>query len=754
MDYQNSYGKFVEDGRGFAITTPNTPSAWVNYLYNDSYHCDIDQVLGGVSRFVKNYTQTTFTDGKRLFYVRDRKSGKYWQVNSREHEDGYTCYHYLNSTVLEKTFDGITVSIRIFVPVSDIAEYWTVTLTNNGEQARSLSLFTSIGFPDSSSMGGTCAYENGVIHKYSFPHHVYHHEKAKAEQMRARYFITSDSKPASCDMSGYRYFGNYMCSGTPIAVKNDTCSNIVGEVESFVGAMQHTFELTPGESRSVSFAVGAAVTKEEMFALADKMTPAFVEEQKMLSDEHWSKLTASFSIKTPNNGFNALVNYWFKKQSSLLTRLNRMGTYCPIRNQLQDAMGYSVVDPQGAIPFMMTVLKRQEKSGYVKQWNMTDGSAPTKLCLLEHCDGAVWLVLCITELINQNGDLSLCDMVIPYRDGGEDTIYHHLLAAIDYMCSDVGAHGLCLMRDGDWTDPINGIGREGRGESTWTTVASMYCIKQFEKLCEAKGDAEAIKKLHAIWTRLDTAVNETAWNGDRYIGGYDDQGVPFADTNDSNRILLNAQSWAILAGAARGERLEACVRAIDSLKAPFGTYLLYPPFFDWDERWGRISLKKAGTTENGAVYCHATMFKAYSDAVRGDGERLYDSLLATTPINPANPVEINRQLPLFIPNYYYSLEGSVNYGRSSCRYGTGSVAWFLMLSVEHLMGVKATVHGLSVNPVMPAAWDNVECCRAFRNATYHVTIKRGAKTTVNGEVFEGKYLPYADGQHFEVVYGL
>ena len=39
---------------------------------------------------------------------------------------------------------------------------------------------------------------------------------------------------------------------------------------------------------------------------------------------------------------------------------------------------------------------------------MTDGSAPTKLCLLNHCDGAVWLVLCLTELIHQKGDIALC----------------------------------------------------------------------------------------------------------------------------------------------------------------------------------------------------------------------------------------------------------------------------------------------------------------------------------------------------------
>jgi hypothetical protein len=60
----------------------------------------------------------------------------------------------------------------------------------------------------------------------------------------------------------------------------------------------------------------------------------------------------------------------------------------------------------------------------------------------------------------------------------------------------------------------------------------------------------------------------------------------------------------------------------------------------------------------------------------------------------------------------------------------------------------------TVSPVIPADWDNVECCRTFKKASYHITIKRGAKTTVNGRDFDGKYLPYADGEHFEVIFGL
>ncbi len=749
-----SYGYFHKSGKLYSITTPKTPSPWTNYLFNDNVMSQVDQTLAGPLKFVIDYTQTTFTGGDRKFYIKDRKSGTIWSPNSFLAKGQYRCDHELSRTTLHYEENGIHAAIRIFVPVRDILEYWTVTLTNNSAQTRELSLFSSVSLPDKGPMGGTCVYEDGIIQKYSFPYHVFYHEKEKVEKERAHYYMTSDTEPASCDMSAYRYYGSYLPMDPPVAVENDTCSNIIGEVEAFIAAMQHTFVLGAGESKTVNFAVGAAVTKDEMRAVKAKMTPEYVELEMQKADARFEAMTSSFKISTPNEAFDHLVNYWFKKQSAMLTRQNRMGTYCPIRNQLQDTMGYSIVEPEEAVPYMIKLVSRQEKSGYTKQWYMTNGAKPQKLCLVNHCDANVWLVLCLCALANQNGDLSLMDRVVPYLDGGEDSVYNHLLAAIEYMTHDIGAHGLCLMHDGDWTDPINGIGKDGKGESTWTTVAMMYAIKQLESICRAKGDAKAIARLEEIWNTYDRAVNDNAWDGDRYIGGYDDNGVAFADTADGNRVFLNVQTWAILAGAARGERLAAVVKSIDGLQSTHGTYLFYPPFYQWDARWGRISIKKAGTTENGAVYSHATMFKAYSDAAIGDGQKLYESLLHTTPINPLNDVTINRQLPLYLPNYYYSLKGSPNYGRSSRSFETGTVAWFLMAAVEQLLGVQATVEGIKISPVIPDDWNEVSCTRKFKNAEYRVTIRRGAETSVNAAAFDGEFLPYEDGKIYDVIWGI
>ncbi|UQZ35569.1 hypothetical protein C2I18_19820 [Paenibacillus sp. PK3_47] len=763
MNRSEPYGYFRNQGKEYVIKTPRTPARWFNYLFNDSYYMEVSQTGQGDS-IAFQPRHRTFTRGFRFFYVKDQVTGQAWSPlyqPLKNEPDEYRCIHSLGYTEIRSRHQEIETSVHVFVPLRGQQEIWTVTLKNTGEQPRDLSLFTVFSLENGGVMGSRCQYdqESQILSSFSFPYHVTYEQKAGCDDHTNIVYVYADRQADSFDCSQRAFFGGDDIFELPEAVKNGMCSGRRAEAEHPVGALQHGIKLQPGEKNVIRFVVGCAHSQEEIAASRAELWAAGAGALLREVEEHWERTGSMFQVETPDEHVNAFMNIWLKKQIVMQTRTNRMTNYCPVRNQLQDALGYALVDPAGAAEYMISVLQGQETSGFIQQWIMTDGSPPKNLCLLKHTDGPVWLMICMTALLNQCGDPELLHRQAGFKDSNKTaSIYEHLLLAAEYMADATGAHGLCLMGDGDWNDPINGPGRLGRGESVWNTMALVYGIQALLPFCEQLGDAERSERLRSIAARLTEAVNDTCWDGGWYVAGFDDHGEPFGTARDEEgRLFLNTQTWAVMSGIARGERLEKCLAAIDSLDTPFGPRLLDPPFSGWNPKWGRISLKLAGTTENGSVYCHASMFKAFADCIAGRGTQAWETISRTLPTNSDNPPEKNGQVPVFVPNYYFGLAGSPSFGRSSHHVPTGTVGWMLWTTLEYALGIRATAAGLVIDPCIPAEWSGYRVERRFRSASYRIEVvnpdrvSRGQITVlVDGEVWSGAILPYKDGRAYEV----
>jgi cellobiose phosphorylase/cellobionic acid phosphorylase len=201
--------------------------------------------------------------------------------------------------------------------------------------------------------------------------------------------------------------------------------------------------------------------------------------------------------------------------------------------------------------------------------------------------------------------------------------------------------------------------------------------------------------------------------------------------------------------------MKPLMTTIESLETPFGPHITYPPYTKWNPRVGRISLKRPGTTENGSVYCHGAMFAAYAYCLRKMGSKAYDIVRRTLPTNPENPPEKNLQVPLFVPNYYFALPGTPDFGLSSRVYETGTCPWLIWVVIEHLLGVRATTHGLLIDPALPDEWEECGLSRRFREARYDITYRRGASTPgmriiVDGRITGQALLPYEAGRKYLV----
>jgi len=739
--------EFKDEGRKFSISTPKTPRNWANYLFNNGYYTEVTQTLQGKS-VVLDPVEREFSKGYRYFYIKDKKTGEIFSVNYaplKSAYDRYECIHSLTYTELITEIKGIKSSIKIFVPTEGTYEYirWTVS----SQRDRDLELYTAIG-TENNGMGITCEYADGIFSSLLFPYHIRYEEYEFAKTHKSYSFMIADRNADRYIGSEFLFWGCEDKTEIPsfIADESVESQNTYGDTPP-VFACGYNVNLKADKEEILTLMLGVAHNNDEIKTLKDKVFKFDKEAQK--AEERFYSQANNAIIKTPDETFNNMMNNWIKKQTLCMSQTHRKTVFVCTRNELQDCVGLSVLNPQEGIEGILKVYTEQYESGYVQQHHTYNSVLPPqKLGVLKHMDGAVWLILCTCFVMDEVGSCNMLNEKVKYKESElSETVYKHLLRAVNFMKDNHGTHGLCLLGDGDWTDPINGAGRFGKGESVWTTLAYIAALKEFRRFVKDE-DIENIESQIAYYTQ---SIDAHAWSGDRFIAGYDDGGKPFGcEENEYGKLYLNPQTWSIIADVAK-DKLDKVKEAIQKTKTPIGNRLLMPAYPEWDAQVGKISVKTAGTTENGSVYNHASMFKAYSDYLTGDADSAYETIMSALPTNEKNPPEKNLQVPLFVSNFYYGLD-MPNFGQSSNSNYTGTCAWMLWLVTDFLLGAKATIDGIVLKPQLPGSWNEASLIRRFRDATYEIEIVRSEDKgiVVDGERIDGKLLPYESGKTYKI----
>ena len=79
-------------------------------------------------------------------------------------------------------------------------------------------------------------------------------------------------------------------------------------------------------------------------------------------------------------------------------------------------------------------------------------------------------------------------------------------------------------------------------------------------------------------------------------------------------------------------------------------------------------------------------------------------------------------------------------------------------ATQWILGIRLTFSGLIIDPCIPEDWAEFQVTRAWRGATYHITVEnphrvqKGVKTvTLNGVPLQGAIPPQAPGSTCKVV---
>jgi cellobionic acid phosphorylase len=650
---------------------------------------------------------------------------------------------------------GVRVEMGFSLPMHDVAELWTIKVTNLTDKKRNLSIYPyfPIGYMSWMNQEAEWNEKVGGIVGSSVTPYQKAEDYPKMKYLKDKTYFICETAPVAWEARQKRFEGE---GGLhyPTALQHAQLTNSDARYETPTAAVQYRTEFKPNESIEYRFLFGPAFDEAEILDMRKKYLSETAFTQATKDYQAYIKSGAGcLKIETPDKELDNMINNWLPRQLFYHGDVNRLTTDPQTRNYLQDNMGMSFLNPEVCRKAILTSVGQQERNGSMPDGILlAEGAVLKYINQIPHTDHCVWLPIALEIYLSETGDYALLDESVTSMYGDTYTVFERFSRAMDWLLSTNARddRGLSYIAQGDWCDPMNMVGPKGVGVSGWLTVATAYAVNLWADVCEQSGKTIIASNYRSGADAVNASANEHLWDGEWYSRGITDDGVKFGIKEDvEGRIWLNPQSWSILGGAASPEKIEKILPQVDEqLDTPYGVVMFAPPFTKMREDVGRVTQKYPGQGENGSVYNHAAAFYAWALYGIDEVDRAYSTLRKMIPGPDEEDLLRRGQLPIFIPNYYRGGHGIKNLdrtaGRSSQLFNTGTISWVYRCFIEGLCGLRGVKDGLKVEPKMPSHWDEMKVTRQFRGATFEVEIKRSdvkeVEVVVDGEKIAGNII--------------
>lgn len=797
------FGYFDDQAREYVITTPKTPLPWINYLGNKDFFTLISNTGGGYS-FYKDakllrltryrYNNTPYDNNGKYFYIKDQDLvwNPGWQPTKQE-LDSYECHQGLGYTSFTGTLNQIRAHVLTFVPLNDACELSQVTLTNDSDYDKELSLFSYVewclwnadddmkNFQRNLSIGEVEVEDSTIYHKTEY------------RERRNHYALYS----VNCPVDGFdtdrdAFLGFYGSPEKPAVVSCGHSANSIAHGWAPVASHHIRMKLAPGESRSFVFILAYIENPEKEKwessnvinkkraheLLARYQTDESVEQAFLSLKTYWNNLLSGYRIESDNAEVNRMVNIWNQYQCMITFNMSRSASYYEsgigrgmgFRDSCQDLLGFVHLIPERARERILDIASVQFGNGstyhqyqpLTKTGNADIGGGFN--------DDPLWLIACTDAYIRETGDLSILSETVKFEDGGEGTLFEHLTRSFHFTISHKGPHDLPLIGRADWNDCLNlncfstqpgesfqtfGSGEGPVAESVFIGGMFVKYGEEYARLAELLGKKELAEDARREVKAMYNAVMDAGWDGKWFIRAYDAFGCKVGSHEcEEGRIYIEPQGFCVLAGIGVKEGLAQ--QALDSVKehldTKYGVVLLQPAYTRYHEELGEISSYPPGYKENAGIFCHNNPWISIAETIIGRGERAFEIYKKTCPAYLEAISEIHRTEP-----YCYSQmiagKDAATFGEAKNSWLTGTAAWTFINISQYILGIQPDYDGLLINPCIPKSFGNYKITRRFRGAVYHIEIQNpdqkehGVNSIwVDGKQIAGNKVPYIKGK--------
>ena len=796
------YGHFDDAAKEYIIETPATPMPWINYLGSSDFFSIISNTGGGycfykdaklrrITRY--RYNNVPYDQDGRHYYIKDADT--VWNpgfLPSKTPLDSYKCRHGLNYTVLESSKNGLESTLTCFVPLGGTCELNMLTLKNVSNVIKTVQVYSAIEWCLWDTVDDSQNFQRNLsIGEVEIDGSTLYH-KSEYRERRDHYAFYSVNTPIDgFDTDRETFVGRFSSWGDPRMVQSGKSGNSVASGWAPIASHRIGLTLSPGEQKTYVYMIGyvenkveekweskGVVNKTKAKAMMERyQSTAAVEAALEELKSYWTQLLGRFSVTSPNDKLNRMVNIWNQYQCMITFNLSRSASYFEsgvgrgmgFRDSCQDLLGFVHLVPDRARARILDIAAVQFADGstyhqyqpLTKRGNTDVGTGFN--------DDPLWLVACTAAYIRETGDVGILNESVPFdnKPGSEQPLFEHLRRSVNYTVTHKGPHGLPLIGRADWNDCLNlNCFSEKPGES-FQTVANFESGKaesvliagifakyglEYADLCRRYGSAEEAAAVEKEVEIIKQAVINHGWDGDWFIRAYDAfENKVGSHECEEGQIFIEPQGFCVMAGIGVEEGLAD--RALKSVRErllnDYGIELLNPCYSEYHKELGEITSYPASYKENGSVFCHNNPWITIAEAKLGHAEEAFDIYRRSCPAYVEEFSDIHRTEP-----YVYS---QMIAGRFAPRYGeaknswlTGTAAWSFVCASQALLGITPHFDGLMINPCVPAELRSYTVKRLFRNAQYTVTVHNEGRTkremTVDGQLVDGSIVPFVEGK--------